>query len=76
MREYDPRPQEDAARRNLAYGLVALLGVVAVLSLVPLLCYPDKVERVEAILQIVLTPLVALVASATGFYFGAKGKNP
>jgi Holin of 3TMs, for gene-transfer release len=71
---YDPRPQEDSARRRIAYILLALLGFVLVWSLGYVSFYPMQVEAIAKILQLVLSPLIALVSAATGFYFGSKNK--
>jgi len=68
---YDPRPQEDEARRNIAYLLIGLLWflVVAMIGLMA-----SDVIKPEAIkdFSVVLGPIVTLVSAATGFYYGTK----
>lgn len=76
-KKYDPRPQEDAARRRIAYILLVLLGIVVVWALVAITFYlptsdEAKIEYVTDVLQIILGPIIALVSAATGFYFGSK----
>jgi len=68
---YDPRPQEDNARRRIAYSLIALLFVLVlgILGLVAFGCI--QIDEVKE-LSIVLGPVVALVSAATGFYYGTK----
>jgi len=71
---YDPRPQEDQARRNIAYCLIALLFFICVANFVTLWGTAIQVEDVMKILQILLSPVIALVSAMTGFYYGTKSK--
>jgi len=71
-KDYDPRPQEDSARRRITYILLGLLGVVLIWALGSITFCQNSEEEVMNILQIVLSPLIALVSAATGFYFGSK----
>ena len=34
--------------------------------------YPDRLEGLLKLYQLIFTPLIALVAAATGFYYGTK----
>ena len=63
---YDPRPLEDKARRRIAVALLvfALLAMV-VFDIITV----DEIKE----FGVILSPLVALVAAATGFYYGTKG---
>jgi len=69
---YDARPQEDTARRAIAYALVALLAFVVAWALLSATFCSNKSDDVVKILQIVLTPIITLVSAATGFYYGSK----
>jgi len=71
---YDPRPQEDNARRTIAYLLIGLLWLM-VLGIL-LLLYSGKIT-VENIKDfgVVLSPIIALVSAATGFYYGTKSNS-
>ncbi len=71
-KEYDSRPQEDSARRRIAYILLGLLGFVLGWALLTVSIVPESVYDVTDVLQIVLGPIIALVSAATGFYFGSK----
>ena len=68
---YDPRPQEDAASRRLAYHLVAILAVV-IFSLLAMVAFGvisvDDVEK----FGVIVAPIVTLVTAATSFYFGNR----
>ena len=70
--KYNPRIQEDSARRRIAYILLGLLAVVLIWALLSVTFCPDSEQRIVNILQIILGPIIALVSAATGFYFGAK----
>lgn len=68
---YDPRPQEDGARRNIAYALIGLLWVIVSALLILTACRvltPSDVKE----FSVVLGPIVTLVSAATGFYYGTK----
>jgi hypothetical protein len=69
---YDPRQQEDSARRRIAYILLSILGVIVLWALGIASFFPDSIESVLKMLQIILGPVIALVSAATGFYFGSK----
>ncbi|MGD2134225.1 MAG: hypothetical protein PVI23_15650 [Maricaulaceae bacterium] len=70
--------RREDARRKLAVSLITIFGVeifaaLAVLGALIFLCADDQhFAHAKEILTLVLTPTVALVGSATGFYFGAK----
>lgn len=72
--DYDPRPQEDNARRIIAYMLIGLLWFI-VLGIFLLLGF-DKIN-IEDIKDfgVVLSPIIALVSAATGFYYGTKDNS-
>jgi len=70
--DYDPRPREDVARIIIAVSLVALFVFVIVWFVVVGTINVDKEPVIHNLLQLILSPLVALVSAATGFYFGSK----
>ncbi len=70
---YDPRPQEDLARRNIAYGLIALLWVLVIWVLRLVSRGKIHVSEIKEF-AVVLGPIVTLVSAATGFYYGTKSK--
>ncbi|HBK56007.1 MAG TPA: hypothetical protein DDZ76_06960 [Xanthomonadales bacterium] len=71
---YDPRPLEDAARRRIAYSLIALLSLIVLAMLVLLGAGVIKAADMKEF-AVVLGPVVTLVSAATGFYYGTK-TNP
>ena len=72
---YDPREQEDTARRKIAYILLAMLGIVLAWALASITICPSSEKSTVEVLQIVWGPIIALVSAATGFYFGAKSNH-
>lgn len=69
--DYDPRPQEDSARRNIAYLLIGLLWLIVAGMLILLGLGTIAVNDVKEF-GVVLGPVVTLVSAATGFYYGTK----
>ena len=73
--EYDPRPQEDNARRTIAYLLIGLLWMVVGAMLALTAFGVINVSDIKEF-AVVLGPVVTLVSAATGFYYGTKsGSN-
>ncbi len=78
--EPETRPYSVArARENIrgiiALGLIALLSAVVVVSLILIWVHPERSKELHELLVLVFGPLIALVGSATGFYFGSKEKE-
>lgn len=73
-KEYDPRPQEDAARRNIAYLLIGLLWIIVLGIFILLVCKSIQLSDIKEF-AVLLGPIVALVSAATGFYYGTKSNN-
>jgi hypothetical protein len=68
---YDPRPQEDSARRYIAYALIGLLWLVVAAMLIltaSRVLTPNDIKE----FSVILGPIVTLVSAATGFYYGTK----
>lgn len=72
--DYDPRPQEDAARRNIAYLLIGLLWVL-VSGILVLVAFKSITLQDIKEFAVILGPVVTLVSAATGFYYGTKNNN-
>lgn len=69
--KYDSRPQEDQARRIIAYFLIGLLAIVVLGLLAMVVLGIIAVDEIKEF-GVILGPLVALVSAATGFYYGTK----
>ena len=73
--KYDPEPARDTARKWLAYILLILLCAIVVASFATLWWAEAKFADLKALLELILSPVIALVGSATGFYFGGGGRS-
>jgi len=62
----------EGTRRWLAFGMVLLLGAVAMLSLAAVAFGLQPSEDIKSIADIVFPPIVALTGSALGFFFGVE----
>jgi len=72
---WDPEPGREKLRGYLAGGLVVLLAGVIAAAWVTLWLRIAPSSEVKDLLGIMLTPVVALVGSAVGFYFGGKASK-
>ncbi|MFJ1259029.1 hypothetical protein [Cupriavidus sp. CuC1] len=80
LRDYDPRPHHDTARRRIAYWLLVLLSgllvaIFACFSGFFFLKPPPTFDQFKTLIELILTPLLTLVSAATGFYFGSHNKS-
>lgn len=66
---------DDWARILLAFVLVGLLAFVVVLTAVYAVGTPSKEAAIESYLKIVLSPIIGIVGSVVGFYFGARSAD-
>ncbi len=81
---YNRDAELDKARKIIAYALLAILGgVILLLAFIPLTylllvneANKNQLEPVLQLISIIFGPVVALVGSATGFYFGAQSVQP
>jgi uncharacterized RDD family membrane protein YckC len=66
----DPK---ELARRTIAFILLAMLGAIIGVTLA-ILFLPDTVHlrRAKDLVGLILTPIIGLVGSVVGFYFGAQ----
>lgn len=62
----------DWTRVALAGSLVGLLAVLALGAGWFAVSYPSREPTIESFLKLVFTPVVGLVGSVVGFYFGSR----
>jgi hypothetical protein len=74
-RPYDPAPFRDKMRARLAIVLVAILAATILIPFLVIAWMPERAQAVHDHLGLVFTPLVALVASAVGYYFAARNTD-
>lgn len=66
---------DDYARVGLAAGLLAILAIVVLGAGWYVAAFPSKEPAVESYLKLVFTPIVGLVGSVVGFYFGSRSSQ-
>ena len=71
LRKYNQARQRDYVRAALALLLVGLLMAITLAALWVVAADPEKKEPIIELLKLLFTPVVGLVGSAIGFYFGA-----
>lgn len=87
-KDYDPGPEQEKARAKLAYillavlvGLVVVQVITGVIGAVDCFLSPNCADAKNALalmntsISQTFTPIVGLVGSVIGFYFGAKSKD-
>jgi len=76
-RDYTLALARDNIRGVIAKWLVLLLAAIVIVPFWFIAWRSGQAESVKEILQIVIGPVVALVGSATGYYFGVeRGSAP
>lgn len=71
---FNPEKFRERTRAWLAGGLTALLAAVVLILLIALVIGAYATKDAVDLLGVLLSPLVALVGAATGFYYGGKSK--
>jgi hypothetical protein len=65
----------DIARIGLSIFLVGILAVVVIVSVFAVSANGKNEAAIEALLKVILSPIIGLVGSVVGFYFGAKASG-
>jgi hypothetical protein len=66
---------QERVRGKIAGSLVGLLALIVVASFAYIGWYKEFDPPLKGLLELLIAPVVALVGSATGFYFGGRGKS-
>ena len=72
---YDPAKARESIRGWIALSLIAMLGAVLGASLLIIWVHPDRSKDLHDLLTLIFAPLIALVGSATGYYFGSQASQ-
>ncbi len=70
---YDPEPEREKKRGQMAIGLLALLASVIVGSFLSLWFKWAGTDDLLKVLNVVFGSLIGLVGAVTGFYYGSAG---
>ena len=81
LEAYNPIQATDNARRNIAYTLIAILACLVLLGFIALFYIlsskhstKDDYDPLIGVINILFGPIVTLVGSANGFYFGSQSR--
>lgn len=77
---YNPDASRDTTRQTITLWLIGLLCAIVVLTFVALFASgasvgftgKEFIEGLKAVLNVLVGPVITLLASAVGFYFGSK----
>ena len=70
---FDPSSVRESARRTIAFTLLFFLGGILLAGLVVVFLQSFvELQRAKDLFTLLLTPIVGLVGSVVGFYFGAQ----
>lgn len=72
---FDPTPQREQMRGHLAIGLLVLLAVTIAACFTTLWWGLASSADTLQIIELILGPLITLVGTATGFYFGSASNK-
>ena len=75
VKKYDPTKTRENFRGAIALVLIALMAVTVAVSLALIWVHPDRSKDLHDLLALVFGPLVALVGTATGYYFGSQAAS-
>ena len=73
--EFEPfniAKEQEKIRGLIAQGLVVLLAVIILFAFISLWIFTSSFGDLEKLMTIVFGPVIALVGSAIGYYFGGK----
>ena len=71
---YDPAQDREKIRGSIAIALILLLIGLISLLFVAILVGVVKIDNLDKIVATVLTPIMGIVGTVIGFYFGEKSR--
>jgi hypothetical protein len=69
---YNPEEQRDYVRLIVTVGLLAMLFIVIASACWESASWPNHWQQTKEMVQTILSPLIGLIGSVIGFYFGAS----
>ena len=63
---------QEKVRGRIAQGLIVMLAIVILLAFISLWHYRSSFADLEKLMTIIFGPVIALVGTAIGYYFGGK----
>ncbi len=69
---YNHLRQQELVRGRIAEALTAMLAITILLAFLTLWAYGTTFADLEKLMTIIFGPVIALVGTAIGYYFGGK----
>jgi protein-S-isoprenylcysteine O-methyltransferase Ste14 len=73
VERYDPEPEREKIRGQIAVGLLLLLGAVVAAAFASLWLKWTSTDDLLKVLNVLFGSLIGLVGAVTGFYYGSAG---
>lgn len=67
--------EQEKVRGTIAQALVVMLAIIILLAFISLWAYSASFADLEKLMTIIFGPVIALVGTAIGYYFGGKTAN-
>lgn len=67
--------EQEKVRGIIAQGLVVLLAVLVLFAFITLWAFSSTFADLEKLMTVVFGPVIALVGTAIGYYFGGKNAS-
>jgi hypothetical protein len=68
--------EQEKVRGRIAEGLLMMLGVILLFAFLTLWALGTNFGDLEKLMTIIFAPVITLVGTATGYYFGNKTAQP
>ena len=75
VEQYDPTETRENFRGAIALALITLMAITVLISLALVWIHPDRSKDLHDLLALIFGPLIALVGTATGYYFGSQAAS-
>ena len=72
LQPFNIAKEQEKVRGQIAQALVAMLAVIILLAFLSLWVYSSTFSDLEKLMTIIFGPVIALVGTAIGYYFGGK----
>lgn len=67
--------QREKIRGRIAQSLIVLLFLVVIAAFAMFVLRPDEFTNLDNLLTIIFAPIIGLIGTVLGFYFGSEGKG-
>jgi len=72
QKPYNFAKKQEKVRGLIAQGLIVMLAIIILLAFISLWYFGSSFADLEKLMTIIFGPVIALVGTAIGYYFGGK----